>query len=121
MVEAPPSAGEVVDYAALAKDLAASSPLETLDTALDLFGKNIAIAFRWAPHACTLVSHVCSAPACGCLPLIPIWVLARQVAAACSSCDWSESEPVLECCLCGSLFADPSPLTANRGFWLQWG
>lgn len=46
MVAAPPSPGEVVDYAALAKDLAASSPLEIMDTALDLFGKNIGIAFR---------------------------------------------------------------------------
>ncbi|GAQ77641.1 adenylylphosphosulfate reductase [Klebsormidium nitens] len=48
VVEAPPSAGEVVDYAALAKDLAASSPLEIMDTALDLFGKNIGIAFSGA-------------------------------------------------------------------------
>ena len=46
MVAAPPSPGDVVDYAVLAKDLAASSPLEIMDTALDLFGKNIAIAFR---------------------------------------------------------------------------
>lgn len=39
-----------MDYPALAKELDASSPLEIMDTALDLFGKNIGIAFRSVAH-----------------------------------------------------------------------
>jgi adenylyl-sulfate reductase (glutathione) len=50
VVDAPATKGEVVDYAALAKELDASSPLEIMDTALDLFGKNIGIAFRSVAH-----------------------------------------------------------------------
>jgi len=48
VVDAPATKGEVVDYPALAKELDASSPLEIMDTALDLFGKNIGIAFSGA-------------------------------------------------------------------------
>ena len=37
---------ETVDYDGLAKDFENASPLEIMDTALERFGNDIAIAFR---------------------------------------------------------------------------
>lgn len=38
---------ETVDYDGLAKDLENASPLEIMDAALEKFGNDIAIAFRY--------------------------------------------------------------------------
>lgn len=39
---------EVEDYDQLAKELERASPLEVIDKALEKFGNDIAIAFRWS-------------------------------------------------------------------------
>jgi len=45
-VEKEASAAASVDYEALAQELVDASPLEIMDRALDMFGTEIAIAFR---------------------------------------------------------------------------
>jgi adenylyl-sulfate reductase (glutathione) len=45
-VEEEVSDAASVDYEALAQELVGASPLEIMDRALDLFGSEIAIAFR---------------------------------------------------------------------------
>jgi adenylyl-sulfate reductase (glutathione) len=45
-VEEEVSDAAAVDYEALAQELVGASPLEIMDRALDLFGSEIAIAFR---------------------------------------------------------------------------
>ena len=45
-VEEEASAVAAVDYEALAQELVGASPLEIMDRALDMFGSEIAIAFR---------------------------------------------------------------------------
>jgi adenylyl-sulfate reductase (glutathione) len=45
-LEEEATAAAAVDYDALAEELVGASPLEIMDRALDLFGSEIAIAFR---------------------------------------------------------------------------